>query len=225
MHGGTCSPFPPPTSPTYPPQRPPSFHLSQQASRERRLLIGCGGSRRLCPAAVTRGFRCEARAGEAVGPSAVRCVPRRLEGRHDQTVCGPERFRPVRGIMPILREGSGRGAGLRPLRMRARRAAGGGARGVGGCARTRAGGPTWALGGGEAPGIERPATSVSRPEPIPRSACVGGRVVPGSGFRIKEASRSRSSAPKICLGAPGSHDRPETGGTVGSLRGRPASLF
>lgn len=171
MHGGTCSPFPPPTSPTYPPQRPPSFHLSQQASRERRLLIGCGGSRRLCPAAVTRGFRCEARAGEAVGPSAVRCVPRRLEGRHDQTVCGPERFRPVRGIMPILREGSGRGAGLRPLRMRARRAAGGGVRGAWVAARARArGGPRGAWGAGRdpessGPPRQSPALSLSRARP------------------------------------------------------------
>lgn len=40
----------------------------------------------------------------------------------------------------------------------------------------RAGGPTWGLRGGEGTGIERPATSVSGPEPIPRSACGKGVV-------------------------------------------------
>lgn len=49
-----------------------------------------------------------------------------------------------------------------------------GARGVGGCA--RGGGPTWGLGAGGGMGIERPATSVSGPEPIPRSGCGEGAV-------------------------------------------------
>lgn len=136
MHGGTCSPFPPPP-PNSPASEAASPHLSQQAPRESRLVIGCG-ERAALPAAVTRGFRYEAKAGEAVRASAVGSLPRLLEGRGDQKVCRPDRFRPVRRITQIPREVSGRGAGLRPLRMRGRLAPWEGARGVGGCVRARA---------------------------------------------------------------------------------------
>ena len=52
-----------------------------------------------------------------------------------------------------------------------------GARGVGGCARGGGGSGTWGMGGGEGPGIQRPATSVPGPEPIPRAACGEGVVL------------------------------------------------
>lgn len=72
-----------------------SFHLSHQAPREHRLLIGCEEQAAL-PAAVTQGFRCETRAGEAIRTSVVGSVPRRLKGQGYQGVCIPERLSPSR---------------------------------------------------------------------------------------------------------------------------------
>lgn len=58
------------------------------------------------------------------------------------------------------------------MRGRAVRAAGGSA--GRGWQRARVGGPTWGLEAGGGMRIERLATSVSVPEPIPRSACGKG---------------------------------------------------
>lgn len=166
-----------------------SLHLSQQAPRERWLLIGCGEQAAL-PAAVTQGFRCEARAGEAVRTSAVGCVPRRLEGRSAQRVCGPGCFRPLGGNHADSARGLRYGWGGTRLRLCAHARAGGArrprARGawVGVCA--RAGGSTWGRGGGESSVQPRQswAGNLSRARPVVR----GVRVVPERGFSKKEAS-------------------------------------
>lgn len=138
-----------PRFPNSPASGAPSLYLSQQASRECRLLIGCGEQAAL-PAAVTQGFRCEARAGEAVRTAALGWVPRRLAGPGDQRVCRPGRFRPVRGITQTPREGEGRGTAKACAHAPA-----GGSRAAGEragcgwlCARGagRRGVPTWGLG-------------------------------------------------------------------------------
>lgn len=82
--------FPLPRLPSLPASEAASFHLSQQAPRESRLLIGCG-EQALCGQRLP-GFRCAATAGEAVWTSAVGSVPWRLEGGGDQRVRRPSAF-------------------------------------------------------------------------------------------------------------------------------------
>lgn len=211
-----------PRFPNSPASGAASLHFSQQASRECRLLIGCGEQAAL-PAAVTQGFRCEARAGEAVWTSAVGWVPRRLAGRGDQRVYRPGRFRPVRGITQTPREGSGRGTAKACAHARAggsraaRERAGRGwlcARGAGGWGGWRAHVGPRAQGRepeSSVPPRQSAAGSLSRAPLVVRGTrCAGKRLQEKGGL-------SWSSSSETCLGTPGSPDWPETGRTVDSL--------
>lgn len=96
------------------------------------------------------------------------------------------------------------------------------------CARRWGEGPRGTREAGEGPGSERSATSVTGREPIPSLADSEGAALcreEAAGKRRPFLLRSWSSFPKTCQGTPDSPDPPETGRTVGSLRGRPASLF
>lgn len=99
---------------------------------------------------------------------------------------------------------------------------------MGGCARGGwEEGPCGAREAGERPGTERPATSVTGREPIPRSAEPAGPALcreEASGRRRPFFPCARSSAPTTCLCPPGSPDPPETEGTEGYRQGRPASV-
>lgn len=184
-HDGTCSPFPPPPSQL---PRLPNFPASEAAiassfpaSPARALTIDwLWQEKAVRPAAVAKGFRCEARAGEAVGTSAVRCVSRSLGERGNHWACGPQRSRSVVGITPIPREGSGRGgAGLRSLRMRWRAGRAAGGRAGRGWLRVR-GGPRGAWGPGEGwessvPPRQSPALSLSRARPAARGSSSAGK--------------------------------------------------
>lgn len=185
MHGGTCSLFAPPPSQLARLRGRVSSSFPASPAREPATdwLQGAGGS----AGSGYPGFRCAA-VGEAVRTSAVGSVPWRLEGGGDQRARRPERFRSVGRVTQIPREGWGRRAGLRPLRVRgwleSGRLSGRGwlcARGVGGR-------PMWGPGGGGA-ARNRASRHVShRPGTYPAlgGAC-GARVVSGRGLREKEA--------------------------------------
>lgn len=122
------------------------------------------------PAAVIQGFRCKARAGEAVGVSAVgvRTAAARGNNASGGSVVsdGFGRCGESRGFNVTARAwGGGGGAGVWPVRMRAGARAALGRAGRGWLRSRDWGAPTWGQRGGEEPGTGNPASRHVSPGP------------------------------------------------------------
>ncbi|KAG8506810.1 Alpha-taxilin [Galemys pyrenaicus] len=100
-HGGTCSPFPPPRFPTLPPRRPPRFIFPSKPCACA-VIDWLRREQEALPAAVTQGFRCEAKAGEAVCTSTVstRAYPALPACREGAVLCREVALGKRRPLLP-----------------------------------------------------------------------------------------------------------------------------